>query len=209
MLDEFAFWDYQAEQLAALEAAGARIHIITTGNGPGDIAHKIWLQAERGEGPWKTIFLPWSAHPDRTQAWYASHVEAAIEPRLARREYAATPDDAFAAPEGIFFERFSRERNVAEITIVEELAHGARGRLRLPPPGLSLDTDLTGRPAVRRRRVSRPRPDDAGVRPGDPRARGRLASRHRPSRSPTAIPPGARSTCRRQRPRWRSFAAAV
>jgi hypothetical protein len=39
-------------------------------------------------------------------------------PRLARREYAATPEEAFAAPEGVFFERFTRERNVAEVEIV-------------------------------------------------------------------------------------------
>jgi hypothetical protein len=117
-LDEFAFWDHQAEQLAAVEAAGARVHLITTGNGAGDVAHKLWLQAERGEGAWTSVFLPWSAHPGRSAAWYVSHVEAAIEPRLARREYAACPEDAFAAPEGVFFERFSRERNVAEVAIV-------------------------------------------------------------------------------------------
>jgi hypothetical protein len=116
-LDEFAFWDWQAEQLAALEAAGARIHLITTGNGPGDIAHKLWLASHAG-GAWKSVFLPWSAHPDRSEAWYAAHVTAAIEPRLARREYAASPEDAFAAPEGVFFERFKRERNVAETSIV-------------------------------------------------------------------------------------------
>jgi len=117
VLDEFAFWDWQAEQLSALEAAGARVHLITTGNGPGDIAHKLWLSAQGG-GAWKTIFLPWDAHPGRSAAWYAAHVTAAIEPRLARREYAACPEDAFAAPEGVFFERFSRERNVAEVTVV-------------------------------------------------------------------------------------------
>jgi hypothetical protein len=117
LLDEFAFWDWQAEQLAALEAAGARVHLITTGNGPGDMAHKLWLSA-RGGGAWKSVFLPWSAHPGRSEAWYAAHVTAAIEPRLAMREYAATPEDAFAAPEGIFFERFCRERNTAELSIV-------------------------------------------------------------------------------------------
>jgi hypothetical protein len=95
------------------------IHIVTTGNRPGDHAHKLWTDAQRGEGPWRAIFLPWSAHPQQTQAWYAANVEAAIQPRLARREYAACPEDAFAAPEGIFFERFSREHNVKEFSVVE------------------------------------------------------------------------------------------
>lgn len=43
---------------------------------------------------------------------------SAVEPRLVRREYASTPKEALAAPEGVFFERFSRERNVAEIEVV-------------------------------------------------------------------------------------------
>jgi hypothetical protein len=116
-LDEFAFWDYQTEQYAALEAAGARVHLITTGNGPGDMAHKLWLSARAG-GAWKSVFLPWSAHPGRSEAWYAAHVTAAIEPQLARREYAATPEDSFAAPEGVFFERFSRERHVRRVEII-------------------------------------------------------------------------------------------
>ena len=42
----------------------------------------------------------------------------APSPRLARREYASTPEEAFAAPEGAFFERLSRERNVADVKIV-------------------------------------------------------------------------------------------
>jgi hypothetical protein len=118
LIDEFCFFDAQEEELSALEAACERIHIVSSGNGAGDHAHKLWRQAERGEGVWTTLFLPWSAHPRRDEEWYERNVLAAVEPRLARREYAATPEEAFAAPEGVFFERFSRERNVAKITIV-------------------------------------------------------------------------------------------
>jgi len=118
LIDEFCFFDAQEEELSALEAACERIHIVSSGNGAGDHAHKLWRQAERGEGVWTTLFLPWSAHPRRDASWYERNVLAAVEPRLARREYAATPEEAFAAPEGVFFERFSRERNVAKIAIV-------------------------------------------------------------------------------------------
>jgi len=118
LLDEYCFWDWQAEQLAAIEAGCARLHIVSTGNGAGDHAQQIWRQAEAGEGQWQTLFLPWSAHPGRTQSWYESAVLGAVEPRLARREYAATPQDAFAAPEGVFFERFDSERNLADVEIV-------------------------------------------------------------------------------------------
>jgi hypothetical protein len=118
LIDEFCFFDAQEEELSALEAACERIHIVSSGNGAGDHAHKLWRQAERGEGVWTTLFLPWSAHPRRDKLWYERNVLFAVEPRLARREYAATPEEAFAAPEGVFFERFSRERNVAKLTIV-------------------------------------------------------------------------------------------
>lgn len=118
LLDEFAFWEWQPEQLAALEAACARLHIVTTGSGPADMTHKIWRAAEAEDGLWKRVFLPWSAHPHRTPAWYQATVVAAVEPRLARREYAATPEEAFAGPEGVYFERFERARNVADVSVV-------------------------------------------------------------------------------------------
>src|SRR5664280_1812655 len=118
LVDEFCFWDAQAEELSAINPACERIHIVSSGNGAGDHAHKLWRDAERGIGVWRTLFLPWDSHPGRDQEWYAQHVLAAASPRLARREYASTPEEAFAAPEGVFFERFSRERNVAEIGIV-------------------------------------------------------------------------------------------
>ena len=111
-LDEFASWDWQAEQYAALEAACANLHLITTGRGPGDYAEALWRAADLPDSPWRKVFLPWSADPSRTAEWYAQTITAAAEPRLARREYAASPEEAFAAPEGVFFERFSSEINV-------------------------------------------------------------------------------------------------
>ena len=118
LADEMAFWDWQAEQLASLEAGCARLLIVTTGNGPGDHAHKVWQQARLGKGTWKTLFLPWHVHPARSKAWYKATVQEAAEPRLARREYAASPDEAFASPAGVFFERFDSERSVQDIGIV-------------------------------------------------------------------------------------------
>lgn len=114
-LDEFAFWEWPAEQFAALEAACAYLHLITTGAGPGNYAEALWRAADLEGSPWRKVFLPRSADPSRTQEWYAKTVEAAAEPRLARREYAASPEEAFAAPEGVFFERFSSEVNVVEM----------------------------------------------------------------------------------------------
>ena len=118
LADEFCFWDAQAEELSAINPACERIHIVSSGNGAGDHAHQLWRDAERGIGVWRTLFLPWDAHPGRDEAWYAQNVLAAASPRLARREYASSPEEAFAAPEGVFFERFSREGNVAQVSIV-------------------------------------------------------------------------------------------
>jgi hypothetical protein len=113
--DEFAFWDWPDEQLNALDSACERLYAVTTGNGPGDLAHTIWDQAERHEGRWKALFIPWHAHPGRDSEWYRLNVTEAPEPRLARREHAATPEDALSAPGGSYFERFTRERNVATV----------------------------------------------------------------------------------------------
>ena len=43
------------------------------------------------------------------------HVTQAAEPRLAQREFAASPEEAFAAPEGVFFERWSIEQNASRL----------------------------------------------------------------------------------------------
>jgi hypothetical protein len=115
LADEFAFWQWPEEQMAALEAACARLFAVTTGNGAGDYTHKLWQNAQAGRGRWQTVFHPWSARPDRTPDWYRVNVTEATEPRLARREFAATAEEAFASPEGVFFERFSYERNTDDV----------------------------------------------------------------------------------------------
>lgn len=110
LADEFAFWDWPEEQLNALDAACQHLYALTTGNGPGDLAHRIWQQAQQGVGRWHGVFYPWSVHPGRDEDWYRANVLEAPEPRLARREHASVPDDAFASPSGVFFERWS-DRN--------------------------------------------------------------------------------------------------
>jgi hypothetical protein len=99
--------------LSALDAASERLYAVTTGNGPGDLAHSIWRQAQEGTGRWRAVFYPWSAHPGRVTDpdWYRANVEEAPEPRLAQREYAATPEQAFAAPQGCFVERWNAAVN--------------------------------------------------------------------------------------------------
>lgn len=114
--DEFAFFSYPEEMLAALDSASQRLYAVTTGNGPGDLAHTIWEQSQEGLGRFHPVFYPWHKHPGRDAEWYRLNVTEAPEPRLARREHAATPEDALSAPGGSYFERFTRERNVLAVT---------------------------------------------------------------------------------------------
>jgi hypothetical protein len=118
LADEFAFWDWQPEQLASLEAACSRLFVVTTGSGPGTHAHRLWTQAAAHKGAYKTLFLRYDVHPGRTPEWYALHVEEAADVRLAKREYASTAQDAWTSPSGVFFMRFDAERHVREVEIV-------------------------------------------------------------------------------------------
>ncbi|MGA3168475.1 MAG: hypothetical protein ABSF14_20420 [Terriglobia bacterium] len=113
LADEFAFWEWPEDMLTSLDSASQRLYAVTTGNGPGDHAHRIWSDSEQGKGRWTTIFYPWSSHPGRDADWYRLNVTESPEPRLANREHASSPRDAFAAPAGVYFERWS-DRNETE-----------------------------------------------------------------------------------------------
>lgn len=117
--DEAAWWPDTSIQLAALDAACERLHLLTTAAGPGDAVHKIWQQAQAGKGRWHPLFSAWDAHPRRGKRWYRLNVAEAPDPRLARREFPSSPEQAFEdAGAGRFFERFSAARNVARVSVV-------------------------------------------------------------------------------------------
>jgi hypothetical protein len=113
--DEVEFWDDAALKLETLQPGAQRMVGITTGNGPDGPAPKIWRSSQEGKGRWRAVFFPWSVHPARDEAWYQVNVLEAAEPRLARREFAATPEEAFAAPQGVFFERWDAEINAPHV----------------------------------------------------------------------------------------------
>ena len=119
LADEVDFWDWPADQMDSLEPACHILWAASTADGPDGYLHSVWREAAAKRGRWLPVFLPWTARPDRDPAWYRANVTEATEPRRARRQYPATPEEAFAAPEGIFFERFDSKRNAAEVTVVE------------------------------------------------------------------------------------------
>jgi len=118
--DEAAFWPEVERQMAALGAACERLIVCSTGDGPHGYLPRLWRQAMGGKGGWVPLFLDWTAVPSRDADFYRETVLEAVEPRLARREYPSTPEEAFQAPEGIYFERWDPARNVGDVTIVPE-----------------------------------------------------------------------------------------
>ena len=74
IIDECAFVDgiediwTSAQQTLATVAAGKAI-ILSTPNGMGNFFHKTWSEAESQKNNFKTIKLPWSLHPEKTQTW--------------------------------------------------------------------------------------------------------------------------------------------
>ena len=122
LADELAFWSWPAQQIAALESGCHRLHIVSTGNGEGDYFHGLWEKAQEGKGEYHPCFIPSTADPRRDDDWYRRNVDEAADPDLAQREHARRPEEAFRAPEGAFFKRFSRERHVASIDVVPSWA---------------------------------------------------------------------------------------
>jgi hypothetical protein len=119
LADEFAFWPWPAKQLAAMESGCARLHIVSTGNGSDDAFSALYENAKAGRGAYRTLFIPSDADPRRNEEWYRINVTEAADPDSARREHARNVQDAFRSAEGVFFKRFSFERTVAEVEIVD------------------------------------------------------------------------------------------
>lgn len=86
---EVAFWPNAEEQVSgALQAVpdqpGTEVWLESTANGMGGLFYDLCLAAERGEGDYELVFLPWFTHPE-----YQRSAPAAWEPPAAFEEYAA------------------------------------------------------------------------------------------------------------------------
>ena len=67
-MSELAFWPYPEQTMAsALQAVpnlpGTVVIIESTANGVGDVFHKEWLRASRGESEFTPLFFPWYDEP--------------------------------------------------------------------------------------------------------------------------------------------------
>jgi len=117
IIDEMAFMPYQSEMWAAVEPAARRIRCVSTGYRKADLYYDLWQKASEGKSDFKAIFIPWTASPRRDEKWYEEHVTNAPRVRLAQREYASNPTEAFSSAEGLFFDRFDQKIHVKEVDI--------------------------------------------------------------------------------------------
>lgn len=96
-VDEWAFFENPEAAWAAIEPAadiGGRVHALSTANGAGNLFHQMWVKATTGVSDMVPIFFPWSAVPERDDAWYASKKRGMLEWQL-HQEYPSNPEEAF------------------------------------------------------------------------------------------------------------------
>lgn len=98
-LDEFAHMQWGQQVYTAVKPTidnGGKLIVFSTANGEGDPFHTLWDGAAKGLSRFVPLFLPWTARPDRDATWYALTEAEALSSAEMRREYPATPEDAFS-----------------------------------------------------------------------------------------------------------------
>ena len=102
----------------AVETGGGQIVLISTSNGPSGDFHELWMSAANRAAPkgkgtspkrqFTPVFLHWSEHPARSETWYAAENDAnKSDPLYMKREYPASPEEAFESADGRIYPLFS------------------------------------------------------------------------------------------------------
>jgi hypothetical protein len=107
--DEWAFHPYAEKNFASvqptIDAGEARFIAISTANGTGNMYATTYKLAQKGEGLFKRVFLPYSLRPGRDAAWYARTQEAyKATPMQFYQEFPRDEDEAFIASGGCIFD---------------------------------------------------------------------------------------------------------
>jgi hypothetical protein len=82
---------------------GGRIMILSTAKGSGNLFHVMWQAATTGRSRFQPIFIPWSAVPERDQAWFDMQCEELL-PWIRAQEYPQDPDEAFVMSGAMVFD---------------------------------------------------------------------------------------------------------
>ncbi len=97
-----------------LKNAKGQCVLISSSAGPRGWFYRRWGQAEKGQGRFGGIFIPWHEHPERDQAWYdVEAAENAGDPNYMRQEFPASPEEAFEASGGRIYPAFRRRTHVS------------------------------------------------------------------------------------------------
>ena len=117
--DEAHFHPYGAQNYAAVRptlSAGGQFLMFSTADptlGPNGFFHDMYWASERGETPYKSVFIPWHARPGRDDEWMARERAAFTGlPEEFDAFYPSTPESAFVARSGLVFPQFSTVRHV-------------------------------------------------------------------------------------------------
>jgi hypothetical protein len=151
LLDEFAFWPWQAEMWAAIRptiARGGNAAIISTPLMEGDLFHDRWLQAQ-GEGHgWTPFKLDWRECPEYGDEWAAQEQQDYTDAEW-RREFECEfghASDAVFGPQHIdrAIELGASAEAVAPWTVGGDLAGAGRDETVLLALGEAADIACVG-----------------------------------------------------------------
>ena len=119
LADEYAFWPWPARQLRPWSRAAPGCtwsRPVTAQTMPSRPSMRTPRPAA---APTRRCSSPPMPIHDATRSGIASTSSEAADPDSARREHARSVQDAFRIAEGVFFKKFSFERNVAEVEIMD------------------------------------------------------------------------------------------
>ena len=120
ILDEHAFqqwarpiWD--AAYPTVSRPTGGQVLIISTAKRGTLFEEFFWAGWRNPETSiFKSIFIPWRARPDRTEAWYAGVKQALAKDNKYMQEFPSTPEEAFSAGEATAFPEWSEDIHVVD-----------------------------------------------------------------------------------------------
>jgi len=98
ILDEAAFLQWATTLYTALKPVidgGGSFIVLSTANGLGNLFHRLWVKAKKGQNRFHCIFLPWFVRPGRTAQWFRDVEAEEDDPVKVQQEYPATSLEAF------------------------------------------------------------------------------------------------------------------
>lgn len=103
--DEWASFPNEEEAWASIEPTadiGGRVIGLSTAKGEGSFFHRLFVGAQTESNSFHPIFHPWSAVPERDDAWYEDR-RRNLEPWQLFQEYPSSPEEAFIGSGNPFF----------------------------------------------------------------------------------------------------------